>query len=704
MQNHIYFLNKLKPLRLINMRNTSNLFHSRKKKKSDSGPNLLFQSWITEAMENAFAKDAKSYYAYRKALSSLKKYPLLLQSGKDCKILEGFGVKLCDLLDEKLNNYAKDLQLPVLEALHYGNKSLKASKTLLTITKSCQINQLSTDPHSSYALHFTYVDENNNPVHHKQNAHQREYTLDGTVTKSSITSDFTFKPMPKVNSINLETGIKRCKSQESVSSDGSINKSSRVCANFLMPETTIPLGYPTQSQPILARQLSLGCTPHIPSLTHDPANYNPPTFGEPLISQSISCSDPINVQLQTSTQIPLIVPGNSYEIILLADVRENFGSNKVRQMLPTVFQKYHIKCESRALPVGDFLWIARWRNESDCLMEAVLNQIVERKRMDDLAHSIVDGRFMEQKYRLKRTGLLQLMYLIEECPMMHNQKVSYDVLIQAISNSQMIDGLQIMTTKGPEDTVDLLAALSQRLQSRASNDLYVNHKSTDISCKPNTVNALSWCEFVKLANKSPDPTPTVTKLFLYFSLMEAYDKQLTALDKDNMLADLKPADSNRCLGTAFSRRISLAFNTFASMPTNGRLEENSKIVWCIECNVPDKLPFTEIYSSRCYHCLFIIHLYHVFIVTYFVNDSKFIADDSTNLPVEYRSHNDSQAKVNLSCIIIFMWQPLNIFDIFIVSCCSALYFIELNIAECGMALVRTVQQLREIPYKKESKY
>ncbi|KAH8872382.1 Crossover junction endonuclease MUS81 [Schistosoma japonicum] len=670
MQNHIYFLNKLKPLRLINMRNTSNLFHSRKKKKSDSGPNLLFQSWITEAMENAFAKDAKSYYAYRKALSSLKKYPLLLQSGKDCKILEGFGVKLCDLLDEKLNNYAKDLQLPVLEALHYGNKSLKASKTLLTITKSCQINQLSTDPHSSYALHFTYVDENNNPVHHKQNAHQREYTLDGTVTKSSITSDFTFKPMPKVNSINLETGIKRCKSQESVSSDGSINKSSRVCANFLMPETTIPLGYPTQSQPILARQLSLGCTPHIPSLTHDPANYNPPTFGEPLISQSISCSDPINVQLQTSTQIPLIVPGNSYEIILLADVRENFGSNKVRQMLPTVFQKYHIKCESRALPVGDFLWIARWRNESDCLMEAVLNQIVERKRMDDLAHSIVDGRFMEQKYRLKRTGLLQLMYLIEECPMMHNQKVSYDVLIQAISNSQMIDGLQIMTTKGPEDTVDLLAALSQRLQSRASNDLYVNHKSTDISCKPNT----------------------------------AYDKQLTALDKDNMLADLKPADSNRCLGTAFSRRISLAFNTFASMPTNGRLEENSKIVWCIECNVPDKLPFTEIYSSRCYHCLFIIHLYHVFIVTYFVNDSKFIADDSTNLPVEYRSHNDSQAKVNLSCIIIFMWQPLNIFDIFIVSCCSALYFIELNIAECGMALVRTVQQLREIPYKKESKY
>ncbi|CAH8294149.1 unnamed protein product [Schistosoma turkestanicum] len=217
-------------------------------------------------------------------------------------------------------------------------------------------------------------------------------------------------------------------------------------------------------------------------------------------------------------------------------------------------------------------------------MEAVLDQIVERKRMDDLAHSIVDGRFLEQKYRLKRTGLLQLIYLIEECPMMHNQKVSYDVLIQAISNAQIIDGLQIMTTKSLEDTVDLLAALSRRLQSRVSNDLYVNHqKSSDTTpFKLNTINALSWCEFVKLANKSPDPSirdifakylmqipgcsgPKITAIMEKYPtpciLMDAYDKQPTMLDKGNMLADLKPADSNRCLGTALSQRIALAFNT-----------------------------------------------------------------------------------------------------------------------------------------------
>ncbi|VDP61067.1 unnamed protein product [Schistosoma curassoni] len=97
-------------------------------------------------MENAFVKDAKSYYAYRKALSSLKKYPLFLQSGKECKILEGFGAKLCDFLDEKLNNYAEDLQLSAIEALHYGNKNIKESimSSIITATKTkcCKINQL----------------------------------------------------------------------------------------------------------------------------------------------------------------------------------------------------------------------------------------------------------------------------------------------------------------------------------------------------------------------------------------------------------------------------------------------------------------------------------------------------------------------------------------------------------------------------------
>lgn len=50
--------------------------------------------------------------------------------------------------------------------------------------------------------------------------------------------------------------------------------------------------------------------------------------------------------------------------------------------------------EVRRLKVGDFAWIARCRETND---ELVIPYIIERKRMDDLSASIVDGRFHEQK-------------------------------------------------------------------------------------------------------------------------------------------------------------------------------------------------------------------------------------------------------------------------------------------------------------------
>ena len=48
------------------------------------------------------------------------------------------------------------------------------------------------------------------------------------------------------------------------------------------------------------------------------------------------------------------------------------------------------------------------------IVAVVLDFIVERKRMDDLASSIVDGRFREQKHRMKQSGLANAVYLIEE--------------------------------------------------------------------------------------------------------------------------------------------------------------------------------------------------------------------------------------------------------------------------------------------------
>jgi len=57
--------------------------------------------------------------------------------------------------------------------------------------------------------------------------------------------------------------------------------------------------------------------------------------------------------------------------------------------LGTLFELRHLK-------VGDFTWVCRERATGQ---ELVLPYIVERKRMDDLAKSIQDGRFHEQKVK-----------------------------------------------------------------------------------------------------------------------------------------------------------------------------------------------------------------------------------------------------------------------------------------------------------------
>lgn len=67
-------------------------------------------------------------------------------------------------------------------------------------------------------------------------------------------------------------------------------------------------------------------------------------------------------------------------------------------MLIDELKKSNIKFETGKLHVGDFAWIARSKNGSTILnSDLILDYIVERKRMDDLCQSIIDGRYKEQK-------------------------------------------------------------------------------------------------------------------------------------------------------------------------------------------------------------------------------------------------------------------------------------------------------------------
>lgn len=129
----------------------------------------------------------------------------------------------------------------------------------------------------------------------------------------------------------------------------------------------------------------------------------------PRLSSHIPVATPlleIDENIASTTTIPdfhpdqaIIFPAGSYDVRLILDTRE-VESKSARDDFSDKLRAKGIEVETRALRLGDVMWIAKRRDglggEED---ECVLDYVVERKRLDDLCQSIKDGRYTEQCVR-----------------------------------------------------------------------------------------------------------------------------------------------------------------------------------------------------------------------------------------------------------------------------------------------------------------
>lgn len=115
-----------------------------------------------------------------------------------------------------------------------------------------------------------------------------------------------------------------------------------------------------------------------------------------------------------------------YKIKLIVDQRERTGRGSDRKQFCEKLCRAGIDAEVSQLGLGDMIWIAQQvrspnnnnnnSNETttmDMSNAHVLDIIVERKDINDLAASIKDGRYREQKFRLNQSGCSNVFYLIE---------------------------------------------------------------------------------------------------------------------------------------------------------------------------------------------------------------------------------------------------------------------------------------------------
>lgn len=150
-----------------------------------------------------------------------------------------------------------------------------------------------------------------------------------------------------------------------------------------------------------------------------------------------------------------------YDVILSIDVGE---SKTVSNEIKSKLQEHGVKSDVRKLHVGDFLWIAKNKTNKK---EYALPYIVERKRLDDLSSSIKDGRFHEQKFRLKQCGIENVIYLIENYT--KGGKVQcglpFPTLLQAAANTQIQSKFQVKFTENCDHTGLYLAVMSSFIEN-----------------------------------------------------------------------------------------------------------------------------------------------------------------------------------------------------------------------------------------------
>ena len=107
--------------------------------------------------------------------------------------------------------------------------------------------------------------------------------------------------------------------------------------------------------------------------------------------------------------------------------------------------------------------------------------IIERKTLQDLYSSINDGRYKEQKIRLKNNyNSKQILYIIEDCNVkfIKNKFSNFESIINgAIINSIFRDDIKLIRTKSIDDTIIYIKTLMKKVKNNI--EFFEHHSSSD---------------------------------------------------------------------------------------------------------------------------------------------------------------------------------------------------------------------------------
>ncbi|KAK9453931.1 hypothetical protein V1511DRAFT_50295 [Dipodascopsis uninucleata] len=466
--------------------------------------NSLFLEWLGEWQVQLENLGSKSHHTYKKAISSLRSCPIAFSHPSELLSLKGFGPAICGKLEKKLSDYCMANNVPIPVPLSSKAKERGNGNETSSGTRDSSSNQ--TDSNQCVAKNSNKAETKKAKAVRKQKQYipqyrtgayaillaLHEFNTEAIGGETSISKQDIIRKASHLcdNSFEIPSGTNR---QQTIGgTSGSRHTAWSGIKMLLKHELVIETGkrgrYTYQisehgievAESILKveqRNTPSGTaqsrTPLKARLNQSTLSFiSSPSKGGYMNPQGLSAVDLINkpLELQLPSFTATIWEPGSFCINVIIDNRE-IQSQKDREFFVTKLNEIpDVSAETRALGLGDTLWIAKNLSTSQ---EVVLSYIAERKRLDDLISSICDGRFHEQKYRLMRSGLSNVIYIVEESPGVDIGNFLESVQT-AIASTQVVNEFFLKRTTGIEDTIRYLGRLTRKIkQTYESRPLHI---------------------------------------------------------------------------------------------------------------------------------------------------------------------------------------------------------------------------------------
>ncbi|OAX78871.1 hypothetical protein ACJ72_06817 [Emergomyces africanus] len=492
----------------------------------NSCANPLLLQWIKEWLDQARERNSKGVRVYKKAYDSMKACPLPFNHPSEAQQLHGFGPKLCDRLTAKLTAHCEENGLPLPELPHQtrkrtnqdGNGEVQAPKKpkkakpyvpvlrsgpyglllgLATVEETASLGltkqqlielaqpycdssySVPSDPsklYTAWSSMKTLVQKDLVYEHGRPSSRRYLLTDEGWEIARRVK-----KTLSNEDSNETQNGYGQSSHHDRVGQDRAVEPPP-------FPPSALEICPPAPRQSPSRRTINLEDSDFVeisnPAIPRVPEEISTNSVQETSLNMD-GASQNAGLSLSASDFTPITLPSDRFTVELVLDNRE-IRSVKDRDYIANELFKKGITPIVRPLEVGDVLWVAKCKDptflarhgeEGD---EVMLDWIVERKRLDDLIGSIKDGRFHEQKFRLRRSGVQNVIYLIEDfADVSAAGSKYYEHVASAIASTQVVNGYFVKQTRNLDDTIRYLARMTKLLRG-----IY-----TSASCTTSTTNS-----------------------------------------------------------------------------------------------------------------------------------------------------------------------------------------------------------------------